>query len=125
MPFEGRCRSRAGRRHTLPSLVSTEQREADVASHQQARAAFDVHLAVIDRARIRIENVAAAVLIVRVLHVADDDQTEDGLVLALVAADRADMVLGIRRKAALDLAEEPPVLLIDAHDGTGLPGLVV
>src|ERR1700689_1136148 len=110
----------------LPRLSPSQQRYADEPSKDELGAVlFQVEFTAIHGSVVGIEYVSPGVPIVGPLHVAYDDQTQHGLVFAVVGARRANPAFGARHQAALDSSEQFSVLLIDAHDGPRLAGFVV
>ena len=77
----------------LPDLILAEQREPHIAAHGQRLAVrAQRHLRLVDFAVARIEHVAVLVFQSVALHVADEGQSEPGLVLAIVGAFGAERV---------------------------------
>ena len=109
-----------------PGLGSAEEREPDEAADLQLAAAIlQAKLAFVDGAIVRIEDVAARVLIVVRLHVSHEDQADEGLVFAIVLALRADPVGVGCGEVPLDPGEEFSLLLVYLDDASGAARLVV
>src|SRR5262249_22209913 len=100
-----------------------EQRDAEIAAQiQRLTVRADLHVGVIDLAVARIEDVAVLVFeLALALHVADEGEAEERLVLAIVLAFAANNVLLARLPKHLgESALEGPVVLDDQHPDDGL-----
>ncbi|CAM2155590.1 conserved hypothetical protein [Paraburkholderia tropica] len=113
---------------THPRLRPAEQRDAQIAAHHELLAAvFRVHLAAIDLAVFRIENMAAVVFVAGLLHAVDDRHAEDQLILARVRARGAAAIGLIVRAQSLDdlAAQAAAAVVADLHECFRLAGVVV
>jgi hypothetical protein len=74
----------------MPSLRAANEGQADVASHDQLLAIiFQVHFAAVHRSGIRIEDIAATVLIACGSNISNDDHAHYGLILSVVTGGTA------------------------------------
>src|SRR5580692_1935864 len=81
---------------SLPCLRPPDKGQANIASQcQTITGLIQMHLAAIHGPRIRIQNVPSAVCIALLLDVANDDETDDRLILAVIPASAAHMFFGL------------------------------
>ncbi|SOY60164.1 hypothetical protein CBM2586_A110044 [Cupriavidus phytorum] len=112
----------------LPGLGASDQADADEAAHVELVAILgERHLALVDLAVFRIEDLAAAPLVVAGLAQAGQDgHADQRLVLACVGALVADARLAVAVDEALEQASAvDAVLLGDLHQPARLAGVVV
>ncbi len=83
-------------RQPIPRLVAAEQSDAEIAAHgQRLTVRADPHHRAVDVAVARIENIAVVVFQAVALHVSDQRQPQQRLILAIVTAARTDRILRI------------------------------
>src|ERR1700678_4002590 len=105
---------------SLPRLRPSDKGQANIApQYQKITGLIQVHAAAIHRPRNRIQNVPSPVCIALLLDVANDDETDDWHILAVISAGVAHMFFGFCFKDLLNLPEQLSALLVNAHECFG------